>query len=210
MELERVTVEGMNITGCEVRGLGSSLSMHACHVHNAAMAPPESNWRIQGVWAHSGAQALIEHCTVEKVPSGIAADGQGTRLYAGESWIRGNAACGVFVGYGAHANITLCSLDVHEDASQFMGLDMLGQNTEVVMRKCTAKGNAGYGVHVSDQARLVAEQVATQNNGLGAWLVEGSRSVAVLERCESSNETAYRSKQGGSIKTQVCWPDFSA
>lgn len=46
VDMEQVNVSGMNITGCEVRGPGSLLSLQACRVF-AATAPAQPNWRIQ-------------------------------------------------------------------------------------------------------------------------------------------------------------------
>lgn len=205
VEMRRVDVYGMNITGCEVRGSGSVMSLQACRVF-AATVPAQPNWRIQGVWAHSGAQCTIEQCSIERVPSGVAADGQGTHVSISESWIRGNAACGVFVGYGARAEISMSSLDVHSEAGQFIGLHVMGQRSHATVKNCTARGNSGYGVHVSEHAYVVADRVNTQDNGYGAWLVEGHGARAELESCESRNETAYCSKQGGNIKKLLCRP----
>lgn len=164
---------------------------------------------LQGVWAHSGGKATVAQCTIERIPNGVAADSQGTHLSVSESWIRGNPACGVFVGYGARAEIHLCSLDVHGDSatSQFVGLDVIGHQSHVTITKSTARGNGGYGVHVSDHAYVVADHVSTRDNGCGAWLVEG-RAQAALESCKSVNENAYCCKQAGGIKTVLCWPDY--
>lgn len=206
VDMQQVNVSGMNITGCEVRGPSSLLSMQSCRV-SAATAPAQPTWRIQGIWAHSGAKATVSQCTIERIPNGVAADSHGTKLAVSESWIRGNAACGIFVGYGARAEIHLSSLDVHNEAQQFIGLDVIGHQSHVTVTKSTARGNGGYGVHVSDHACVVADNVSTEDNSFGAWLVEG-QAQAALESCKSNGEAAYCCKQGGSIKTVLCSPDF--
>lgn len=112
------------------------------------------------------------------------------------------------MGYGARAEIHMSTLDVGTSAAQFIGLDVIGHQSHVAVTKSTIRGSGGYGVHVSDHACMVAEHVTTSDNRFGAWLVEGRGAQAMLESCKSQNESAYCCKQGGSIKTVLCWPDF--
>ena len=58
VDMEQVSVSGMNITGCEVRDPGSLLSLQTCRVF-AATPPAQPNWRIQ---VCSSSPAAVQLC----------------------------------------------------------------------------------------------------------------------------------------------------
>jgi hypothetical protein len=200
--LEGCAVSGMSITGVEVRDDSSSVVLASCKL--AAAAAPKGFWRVQGVWAHSGGTARVTQSTIKQMAVGVAVDCCGSSVALNDSWVRGNAASAVFVGYGARADIRMCSMDVL--SAQSVGLQAVGQGTVVELFRSTARSNSSHGVHVSDGAHVKAYHVDTESNGAGGWLVEAG-GIAELEGCRSRNEHPYHVRSGGTLSTVLCQPN---
>eukprot|EP00892_Ulva_mutabilis_P003571 jgi/Ulvmu1/1586/UM111_0014.1 len=206
MQLTRCVVSGVTITGCEVRGPGSTLELHDCTVADAG-SPSDYHWWIQGVWAHSGARAVVTRSTLMRMAAGALADGAGTTLELHEASCASNLACGAYIGYGAEGVFRDCDfLSVADSPPQNTGIEASGAGTAATVIGCRLRYNRSYGARVSDGGKLNSLKCQTEQNGMGGWCTEQG-GVADLEGCKSVGERAYVVQPGATCRTVLCQPD---
>lgn len=194
------------VTGCEVRGQGSSLDLRDCTITDAG-APPDYQWWIQGLWAHSGARASARRCTIMRMTAGALADGPGTELLLHGASCISNMGCGAYVGYGASATFKDCEFFTAAGSPpQHAGVDVCGEGSVATLTKCRQRFNVTFGARVSDRGLLKCTGCQTEQNGVAGWNVEHG-AEADLESCISTGERAYMTAPGAVCRTVLCRPD---
>ena len=205
--LTRCVVSDATVTGCEVRGQGSTLELRDCTITDAG-SPPDYQWWIMGLWAHSGARAEVARSAIMRMTAGALAEGPGTDLQLHDTSLMSNLACGAYIGFSARASFKECDFfTVANSPAQHTGVEVSGSGTDVAIIGSRLRFNVSYGARVSDRATLKGSRCKSEQNGAAGWCAEQG-AEADLESCTSIGERAYVRAPGAMFRTVLCRPDI--
>lgn len=187
-DVDSLQAKAHAITGVEVRGPASRLTLARSSIAEAAAADPAApdrdsrlglpaGWIVRALFAHQGADVDVSGCTLAASYTGFAAADGGTTATVTSTFLCDNVRSGAAAAGGAHVVLRQCSCHAAA-AAQYIGAEAGDAGTSLALEQCSLQGNVSCGVMAYSAAAVSLKGCVSQRNGTAGCFAQVRRPTA--------------------------------
>lgn len=193
-DVDSLQAKAHAITGAEVRGAASRLTLSRSSIAEATAADPAApnrdprlglpaGWIVRALYAHQGATVDVSGCTLAASYTGFAAADSGTTATIASTFMCDNVRSGAAAAGGAQVVLRQCSCNAAA-MSQYIGAEAGDAGTSLALEQCSVQGNVSCGVMAYSAAAVTLTGCVSQRNGTAGCFAQ--------VRCHTLSVTLFR------------------